>query len=275
LTLPILIAGVLVVAILAALAFLRARETNARDAAWQTLATKTPWQAPPFEPSMLDGLPEAARHYLAAAIRPGAPLLPTVQPELRGQVVSLPGGGRQAMRGYEMLSPPFGSVLRLHPERGTAGLSGAVIFDDAVRARFWRFGLLPAGRGEPDIAQAAARLLVETLLWSPAALLPGGKAHWREAGNDAARVSMDIAGEQHEAEIETDSDGRLRVIRAVSPAGEVLVTAAPSDYREFDGYFLPARVVFDCHAPQGAPGFLEARVERVRFIGPWAGSRRS
>src|SRR5690606_34108851 len=90
LTLPILIAGVLVVAILAALAFLRARETNARDAAWQTLATKTPWQAPPFEPSMLDGLPEAARHYLAAAIRPGAPLLPTVQPELRGQVVSLP-----------------------------------------------------------------------------------------------------------------------------------------------------------------------------------------
>jgi hypothetical protein len=174
-----------------------------------------------------------------------------------------------------MLSPPFGSVLRLQPERGATGLSGAVIFDGTVRARFWRSGLLPAGRGEPDIAHAAARLLVETLLWSPAALLPGGKAHWREAGNDAARVSMDIASEQHEAEIETDSDGRLRAIRAVSPAGEALITTTPSDYREFDGYFLPARVVFDYPAPHGAPGFLEARVERVRFIRPWAESRRS
>ena len=57
--------------------------------------------------------------------------------------------------------------------------------------------------------------------------------------------------------------------------GEAQVTATPSDYRKFDGYFLPARVVFDYHVPQGAPGFLEARVERVRFIGPWAGSRRS
>lgn len=270
-----MIVGALVVAVLATLALLRARETNVRDAAWQTLATKTPWQAPPFEPSMLEGLPEAAQRYFAATIRPGTALLPVVQLKLRGDVAGLPGGRRREMRGYEMLSPPFGSVLRLYPGRGATGHSGTVIFDGTIRARFWWFGLVPAGRGEPGPAHMATRLLVESLLWSPVALLPGGKAHWREAGNDAARVSMKIAGEQREAEIGISADGRLQAIRTVSPAGEAQVTATPSDYRKFDGYFLPARVVFDYHVPQGAPGFLEARVERVRFIGPWAGSRRS
>jgi len=57
--------------IIAALAFRRAGEIRERDLAWAALAARTPWQAPPFAPAMLDGLPEPARCFLAAAIRPG------------------------------------------------------------------------------------------------------------------------------------------------------------------------------------------------------------
>lgn len=254
--------------IIAALAFRRAGEIRERDLAWAALAAKTPWQAPPFAPAMLDGLPEPARRFLAAAIRPGAPLLPVVELRLAGTLAGSPFGADRRLRGYAMLAPPFGAALRLYPEPNPLGMSGALIADGAgSRARFWLLGLIPL-RAAPD-AQAAGRLLVETVLWCPAALLPGGGATWEAVDADTARVSMRIGEALHQVDIRVAGDGRLVSVRTAG------LVATPTEFRDFDGISLPATVRFEGDATAQTPRLTEARIGHVRFIGPWPGSRRS
>lgn len=254
----------------AALALRRARDIRDRDVAWAALASKTPWQTPPFAPSMLEDLPEPARRFLAAAIRPGTPLRPMVELRLAGTLAGSPFGAASGMRCYALLAPPFGSVLRVRPARSRLGMSGALIADEAgSRVRFWLLWLVPL-RAAPE-AEAAARLLVETVLWCPAALLPGHGATWEAIDADTALVSMKIGGEARRAELRVASDGRLASVR-VRPAGLV---ATPAEFRDFDGVSLPVCVCFDGSAAAGAPRLTEARIGDVRFIGPWPGSSRS
>jgi hypothetical protein len=267
-----LIATLIILAVLllvvGALALRRAREIRDRDIAWAGLAAKTPWQAPPFAPSMLEGLPEPARRFLAAAIRPGTPLRPVVELRLAGTLAGSPFGAERRVRGYAMLAPPFGAALRLYPEPNPLGMSGALIADGAgSRARFWLLGFVPL-RAVPD-AQAAGRLLVETVLWCPAALLPGGGAAWEAVDVDTARVSMKVGEALHQVEIGVAGDGRLVSVRTAG------LVATPTEFRDFDGISLPATVRFEGDATAQTPRLTEARIGHVRFIGPWPGSRRS
>lgn len=253
--------------VVAALAPRRAREIRERDLAWAALAARTPWQAPPFSPAMLDGLPEPARRFLAAAIRPGTPVLPVVELRLAGTLAGSPFGAERRVRGYAMLAPPFGAVLRLYPRRNPLGMSGALTVDGAGnRARFWLLGLIPL-RAAADAC--ATRLLVDAALWCPAALLPGGGAAWQAVDADTALVSMKIGADVQRAEIGVAGDGRLASVRTAG------LVATPADFRDFDGISLPATVRFDGEMAAGAPRLTEARIGHVRFIGPWPGSRRS
>lgn len=258
-------------AVTAALAWRGVRDVHARDVAWAALAAKAPWQAPPFAPRMLDGLPEPARRFLAAAIAPGTPLRPIVELRLAGTLAGSPFGAERRVRGYAMLAPPFGSVLRLYPEPNPLGMSGELIADDAGdRARFRLLGLVPLRTGAP-VPHAGARLLVETALWCPAALLPGQGAAWEEIDADTALVSLKVGAEIRRAALRVAGDGRLASVRAW-PAGPV---ATPAGFRDFEGVSLPASVRFEDGAMAGAAGLTEARIGDVRFIGPWPGSRRS
>ena len=253
--------------IIAALAFRRAGEIRERDLAWAALAARTPWQAPPFAPAMLDGLPEPARRFLAAAIRPGTPVLPVVELRLAGTLAGSPFGAERRVRGYAMLAPPFGAALRLYPEPNPLAMSGALIADGmGSRARFWLLGLVPL-RAAPDTH--AGRLLVETVLWCPAALLPGGAAAWEAVDADTVRVSMKVGGALHQVEIGAAGDGRLVSVRTAG------LVATPTEFRDFDGISLPATVRFEGDATAQTPRLTEARIGHVRFIGPWPGSRRS
>lgn len=262
-TLIILAALLVVVALLGSC---RALEIRDRDIAWAGLAAKTPWQAPPFAPSMLEGLPEPARRFLAATIRPGTPLRPVVELRLAGTLAGSPFGAERRVRGYAMLAPPFGSVLRLYPEPNPFGMSGALTVDDrGRRGRFWLLGLLPLRA--PDAS--AAGMLVEAVLWSPAALLSGSGIAWEAVDADTSAVSVKVGGEVQRAEIGVARDGRLISVRTAD------LVATPADFRDFDGISLPTTVRFERDAMTQTPGLTEARIGNVRFIGPWPGSRRS
>lgn len=251
--------------VVAALAWRRARDIHARDLAWAGLAAKAPWLAPPFAPAMLGGLPEPAQRFLAAAIAPGTPLRPFVELRLAGTLDGSPFGARRGVRGFAMLAPPFGSVLRLYPEHNPLGMSGALIADGAdSSARFWLLGLLLLRAAPP-----AERLLAETVLWCPAALVPGGGAAWEGIDADTVIVSMKIGTEIQRAELRVAGDGRLASVRTAG------LVATPAAFGDFDGVSLPASVRFEGDAAAGKPGLTEARIEHVRFIGPWPGSRRS
>lgn len=276
-----MIATVLILAAFAGLAVVlgmrRIGEIKERDLAWGALAAKTPWEAIPFTPDAIAGLPASARRYFEASIQPETPLLPVVSLVLRGAFEHAPLG-RRRMRGFEMLSPPHGSALRLYPDPNPLAISGAVILEGGgARTRFWALGLIPlaARTAENDRDVLLARMLVESCLWSPAALLRSPAISIRPYAGNVFTVSMVSHERVQEATVEIAADGKVASVAAPIGANGGVLKAEVRGFGAFEGYSLPVSVVFRYEPPGSVPGYSEVRVERVRFIGPWAGSRRS
>jgi hypothetical protein len=275
----ILIAILIVLAIvllgLATLAFLDRRADRAE---WRRLAALQPDDPGVFSAEMVAGLPEPARRYFGYTIRPGAPLLPVAEIDMRGQfsLGTKDAPNYQPMEARQILAVPEGFVWAMRT-RGGMPISGS---DSGHWTRFRIFGLIPVGRlgGDPDHTRSAfGRYVAEATIWAPAALLPGPGVRWSALDADTARVTITHGALEQAVDVTVDADGRpVEVsfqrwsdanpdkVHRLQPFGAVM-----SDFREVGGYRLPFRVkAGNMFGTDDYFPFFRADVTDIRFPDP-------
>jgi hypothetical protein len=260
------------------LAWLAALDGRADRREWRRLVGQQPADPAPFDPAVLQGLPEPAQRYFRFAIRPGTPLHPVVEIDMRGQfalgIKDKPG--YRPMRASQILAAPEGFVWRMRTG-GVMRLSGS---DSGRWTRFRLWGLIPVARagGDADHARSAyGRCVGEALIWAPASLLPGPGITWEPLGADSARVTLEHRGLRQSVDLQVDAEGRPCVVsfqRWSNANPEQRYRWQPfgaelSDFREVAGYRLPHRASAGNHfgTPDYFPFFV---VEVARFHFPAA-----
>lgn len=199
-TIAIAVPAVLGTAVLGGAAY-RWSGSREEDRAWAAIAGGSVRDVDRFDPTMLEGLPQPARRYLAHAIAPGTPLHRTVELEMRGTF--LLGDTRESatpydMRARQILAPPNAFVWRPSMRSGAMTITGSDgLQGGEAWTRFWLVGLVPVAnvrrRSDDMIRSAAFRSAMEGI-WAPTTLLPQHGAQWRELGPDRARVVVQTVG---------------------------------------------------------------------------------
>jgi hypothetical protein len=243
----------------------------------QRLTALQPAAPEPFDPGMVADLPEPARRYFAYTIRPGTPLLPVAEIDMRGQfsLGTKEAPNYQPMEARQILAAPEGFVWAMRT-RGGLPISGS---DSRRWTRFRLFGLIPVARlgGDPDHARSAfGRYVAEAVFWTPAALLPGPDVSWEAVDETTARVRVLHGALEQAVDVTVDAEGRpLQVslqrwsdanpdkVHRLQPFGGVM-----SDFRDVDGYRLPFRVEGgNMFGTEAYFPFFRAEVTGIRFPG--------
>lgn len=272
-----LFVAMLVGVVLGALVLMRLLDRHADRVEWRRLAALQPAVAKRFKPEMIANLPEPARRYFAYTMRPGTPILPVAEIDMRGQF-SL--GTKQQpnyrpMEARQILAAPDGFVWAMRT-RGGMPVSGS---DSGGWTRFRLFWLIPVARlgGDPDHTRSAfGRYVAESLFWTPAALLPGPGITWQPVAENTARVTVrhgaleqavdvtvDAAGRPVEVSFQRWSNANPDKVHRLQPFGGYL-----SDFREVGGYRLPFRVeAGNMFGSEDYFPFFLADVTEIRFPG--------
>jgi hypothetical protein len=267
--------ALLLLALLAALALLRAADRRADARSWAALAG-LPAAPATFDPALVADLPDPARRYFLYTIAPGTPLRTSAVIEMGGEIGmgTRDAPGYRPMRARQILAPPAGLVWKL--DAGLiAGSDGMT--PDTSWTRFRLAGLLPvvrAGGGPDHFRSAFGRAVAEGTFWTPAAFLPGPGIRWEAVDADTARVTVAAHGLEQSVEITVAPDGRpVRVVMPrwsnanpektwrLEPFGGDL-----ADFRAFEGYRLPTSVDGgNLIGTEAYFPFFKARVTAIRF----------
>lgn len=277
----LLIAAVVLLLAWLALQALRISDRRQANSVWNDLAGKAAAGSTPFDPAMVQDLPDAARRFFLFTIRPGTRLHHVAEIRMGGEI----GLGDKEnpnylpMRAEQIIAPPHGLVWKLDAGKGLMRISGSDGFD-GVRSwvRFWLLHFVPVVRagGESDHARSAfGRLVAEAVFFTPAALLPHDGVTWEAAGPDRARAAVNFRGMTQTVDITVAEDGRpLTVIipRWSNANADKAYRLQPfggtvSGFREFDGYVLPTRIEGGnfIGTKQYFP-FYKADIEEIRFV---------
>ncbi|WP_376694812.1 DUF6544 family protein [Wenzhouxiangella sp. EGI_FJ10305] len=272
-----IVAAILVCLLVGAVALvvLLMMDRRSDSAEWQRLAALQPATPERFDPEMVADLPEPARRYFGYVIRPGTPILPVVEIDMRGQfsLGSKQDPRYQPMAANQILAAPGGFVWAMRTRDGMP-ISGS---DSGRWTRFRILGLIPVARlgGDPDHTRSAfGRYVGEAMIWSPAALLPGPDVTWAAVDEDTARVTVTHGDLEQAVNVTVDQDGRpIEVafqrwsnanpdkVHRLQPFGAVM-----SDFREVDGYRLPFHVeAGNLYGTDDYFPFFLAEVTAIRF----------
>jgi len=231
----------------------------------------------PFEPSMLDGVPEPARRYLARAIAPGTLLATSVRLGLEGSIRLSADGPPARMTSEEVLAPARGFVWSGRVRAGMLPIRGYDLYADGKgEMLWWLAGLLPVVRvSGPDFDRSAIGRFVGEAVLVPSMLLPGAGVRWDAVSEGAATVRRTVDGEEVACKLRIDPEGRLT--EAELPRWNGDGSNGPIGYlpfrvrfsggeRTFDGYTIPARFEAGWH-PEGGTfePFFEAQVTQAEY----------
>lgn len=262
---------------LTSLTALRLLDLRADQTEWDRLAALQPKELEAFDPTLVADLPEAARRYFNFTIRPGTPLLPVAEIDMRGEfsLGSKEAPSYQPMEAHQILAAPEGFVWSMRTFGGVP-VSGS---DSARWTRFWIMGLIPVARlgGDPDHTRSAfGRYVAEAVFWTPAALLPGAGATWEAVNENTARVTVQHGALEQAVEVTVDAEGRpVQVsfmrwsdanpdkVHRLQPFGGYM-----SDFRDVGGYRLPFRIeAGNMFGTDDYFAFFLAEVTEIRFPG--------
>jgi hypothetical protein len=251
----------------------------------ELLSVSSAVPAPPFDPKMVDGLPEAAQRFFLFAIEPGTPLRKTAVIKMGGE---LSFGTRndpdyQDMWADQVLAPPHGFVWQVRTG-GAMLVTGSDALGPADSwSKFRIFNVVPVGRVSLDLdhrRSSFGRMVGEGLIWTPAAFLPAAEPGWDQIewhglDADTAEVRVRAGDMEQTARITVDSAGRLsrvlfqrwsneneaQVYRLQPFGGDV------SEFETFDGFHLPTQVIGGNHCGTDLyHPFFKAKVETVSFF---------
>lgn len=238
-----------------------------------------------FSPGMIDALPDVARRYFLYTIQNDAVLYDTAIITMGGElsIGTKEKPNYAPMKAKQILALPHGMIWAVTMGKGVFQISGSDGYVSDKNngliswTRFW-FGLVipvvRAGDNDDHLRSAFARVVAESVFWTPAALLPQFGAKWQDIDENTTRVTVREAGMEQSVDITIDEKGQAtKVVMPrwsnanpekkfqIQPFGGTL-----SDYKEFDGYKLPTRVDggnfidTDDYFP-----FYKARVKNIVF----------
>lgn len=231
-----------------------------------------------FSEEMIADLPSPVQRYFRFAIAPGTPLARVAEIEMEG-VFRL--GEKDAPRPMRMsatqvLALPDGFIWRMSARSGAMMVSGS---DSLGWTRFRAMGLLPVARtgGTPDHQRSAfARLLMEAVAWTPAALLPSPDVRWRAVDDMTIAVAVTYEGEEEEAFISVDSSGRpiaVWIQRWTDANAEKTFRRQPfggtlSGHRVLGGFGIATKVeVGNFYGTEAYFPFFSAEITKISFDG--------
>lgn len=277
----IVLALVLMAGMLVGLRSWALADGRAATEVWRRLIRTAPADPACFDPSAIADLPEPARRFLGATMRPGTPLRTVAEITMHGEL----GLGTKAdpayrsMRACQILAAPEGFIWQVATGPWPLGLAGS---DGAIAGRSWtRFrmaGLVPVARvgDDPDhLRSSFGRYISDAIIWTPAALMPSSTVRWEGIGPDSARVTvthgdlvqaidltLDSSGRPVRMTFERWSDANADKVYRLQPFGGEL-----SAFREFEGFTVPTRVEAGNHFGTDAYfPFFKATVDGVRYI---------
>ena len=242
------VVGLLIVALFS----LRLRDYLADRREINRLLAQQPQRPTPFDPTMLDGLPDAAKRFFLFSITPGTPLYTVADIKMTGQF----GMGDNSKPNYlqmtanQTLALPDGFVWKMQAGRKLLRISGS---DSASWTRFWLQGLLPVARtgaNQDHRRSAFGRYVAEAIFWTPAALLPGSGIRWTALSDNSARVTVTHLGLEQAVDLTIAENGQpvtVSFMRWSNANPQRHFTLQPfggylSDFRDFSGFQLPAHV---------------------------------
>lgn len=270
------IALVLAGAAFLAFAFLipvRIRKIRERDSAWAWVATRMPWRDEPFGEEHIAQLPASAQRFYRFAIEPGTPIRTFAEIGHAGVL----GRGGRAAKAFQILACPYGAVWR-YSGGDAVPFSGFIGFwKEGILSCFWHIGIPRASSSAaPNANDLLGRMLLDALLWTPAALLPRTGIEWTQVDEATARVTVDWRGRLRTIELALEPDGRPHELLLLSEEGQDNgVRAKPSDFDIVEGYRLPMRADFFHAGPRTAAFLSRSKLKDIRFLGPWIGSSHS
>lgn len=275
----IILAGLIAVTL--ALQWWRHKDIRALDEVWESLTSHVNTQERLFNPSLVADLPAPARRFFSAAIEQGTPIGSVAEVSMHGEISlgTKENHSYLPMQACQLLAPPFGFYWHATAGRWPMSFAGS----DGYLAghswtRFWLANLIPVARigNNPDHALSSfGRLMADSIIWVPGAFLPSSTVAWTPIDEDTVRVSVQDNSMSQEFELTVDKAGRLVKIRferwsdandaktyQQQPFGGYL-----SDFQNFDGYWLPTRIVAGNHfETDDYFPFFKATVDSVRFI---------
>jgi uncharacterized protein DUF6544 len=159
-----------------------------------------------FTRDELEGLPEPARRFLAAAIAPGTPLAVTARLAMRSSIKL--GKRWLAFRAHEVLAPHRGFVWAA---RVGGVMVGSDRFADGQGAMNWKLlGLVPVMRADGgDVSRSAAGRAGGEAIWVPTALLPRFGVTWTAI--DDRHVTAQYRLDELDVELRIGLDERARI----------------------------------------------------------------
>lgn len=224
---------------------------------WRELIEKAGPPQAVFSDAMIEGLPEPAQRYFRYMIEEGAPLILTVEIDMRGELGlgTLDQPKYQPMSARQVLAAPHGLVWQMQAG-AISGSDGATA--DTSWTRFWLFKLIPVVRvgGGPDHHRSAfGRVVSEGAFWVPASLLPSEFARWESVDQTTARAVVRYAGLEQAVEITVAESGqptRVVIPRWSNENPEKVFREQPfggelSNFKRFAGYMLPTHVTGGNH----------------------------
>ena len=265
----------------AALRFWRFLDTRTLTLTWENLVATSQTTTTQFDSSQIELLPAAARQFFNASIKEGTSLLTVAEIEMHGEF-SL--GNKDSpnyipMKACQLLAPPYGFIWEVKAGKGMMQFSGSdAAFPGGSWTRFWLFGILPIARvgGTPDHALSSyGRYISESVIWSPAALLPSDNVVWEEIDQNTAQVTVTHDEFVQTVEIVVDEEGHLTQVSfdrwsdandakrfKRQPFGGYL-----SEFKEFGGFLLPTRLEAGNYfgTDEYFP-FFKASVDSITFI---------
>jgi hypothetical protein len=259
-------------AILAFAVLLRLRATRERDSAWAWVATRVPCRDEPFGEKHLAQLPAVAQRFYRFAIAPSAPIRTVAEIRHAGFL----GSGGRRVKAFQILACPYGAVWRYSGQDAFPFSGFASFWKAGILSSFWHLGFLPARSSTSSTSSDPfGRMLVDALLWTPAALLPRRGIEWTEVDEVTARVTVDWERHTRTVELALEPDGQPGEILLLSEEGqENGLCAKPSEFDTVEGYRLPMRAEFRDSA-RTASFLSRSKLRGIRFPGPWIGSSHS
>ncbi len=195
----------------------RAARAVRRD--WAQL-TGVPGTPEPFEPAMVEELPEPARRWLLHAIPPGTPLWPSVVLTMRGQIRL---GTWRPFTAQQVLAPPRGFVWAATARVLGLPVTGFDRYSAGSGQMDWRLGgLVPVMTATgPDVTHSAAGRLAGEMALAPTTFRG---ATWTPGPDeDSALATWHIDEHRESVEFRVGPDGRLLGVlmqRWGNPGGE-------------------------------------------------------
>ncbi|MFU0507344.1 DUF6544 family protein [Pseudaminobacter sp. NGMCC 1.201702] len=240
------------------------------------MTSKTIWHEQAFEVAMVSDLPLAARRFFLFAMKPGTPLRTVAELKITGDLRPEGLSDTVTIQNYQVLAAPHGSLSRYSSIGRFIPLCGTALLNEAqAMVAFWRWRLVPSWRKSRHYPPSLLfeRMAVEAALWTPAALLPQNGVKWHGVSATVAKAVIANDTRSQEIEFTVKESGQLVAIRGI---GAQATTAKPANFRDLEGYRLPTLVDFEASGEDAAlPLLAKARLESIRFIGPWIGSSHS